>query len=356
MITNRGRRGVRHRAWPYNRLAVNAPSPTSTEKPGAADEHSPRGVFLPQKLQPSLAELTAIIPAYNESEGIGDTVRRLRDAFPDLDIVVIDDGSRDNTADIARAVAGVRVVQHGRNRGYGAALKTGLRNTARPFVIWYDADGQHRPEDLLAVALPVLERRADATIGTRGRDSAVQRDRRLGKRILNFVAQAISGEKIPDLNSGLRCFRREVLARYLHLLPDGFSASTTTTLLMMKRGYRLEFIPIVVGERVGKSTVKVVRDGMRTLQLIVRIIVLFEAFRVFATLGLGLMVPALVYGTIMAIVRGAGFPMLAGTIVVSGLLTFFMGIIADQITELRKERFEDASELIAPRPPGDEAR
>ena len=356
MITNTPPRGVRHGARPYNRDTVNAPSPTSSVPPTHSAEYSPRGVFSPQKAAPPLAELTALIPAYNESEGIGDTVRRLRQTFPDLDIVVIDDGSQDNTADIARAVAGVRVVQHGRNRGYGAALKTGLRNTSRPFVIWYDADGQHRPEDLLAVALPVLEPRADATIGARGRDSAVQRDRRLGKRVLNFVAQAISGEKIPDLNSGLRCFRREVLARYLHLLPDGFSASTTTTLLMMKRGYRLQFVPIVVGERVGKSTVKIMRDGMRTLQLIVRIIVLFEAFRVFATLGLALMLPALIYGTIMAMVRGAGFPMLAGTIVVSGLLTFFMGIIADQITELRKERFEDASELLPPHAPGDEAR
>jgi len=111
--------------------------------------------------------------------------------------------------------------------------------------------------------------------------------------------------------------------------------------MMLKRGYRVGYVPIVAQERVGKSTVKIVRDGLRTLQLIIRIVVLFEAFKVFTALGLGLLVPGFVYGMIMAIVRKEGFPTLAGTVVVSGLLTFFMGIVADQVVELRKKRFED---------------
>lgn len=295
--------------------------------------------------RPELSELAVIIPAYNEQEGLGPTLETLRQACPQVQVIVIDDGSSDRTAEVARSVPGVQVIRHARNRGYGASLKTGMRATRRRYIAWYDADGQHRPEDLIRVAQPVIDGQYDVVIGVRGRDSAVQRDRAAGKWLLGFVARLVSGEKIPDLNSGLRCFRRDVILRYLHLLPDGFSASTTSTLMMMKRGYRLGYVPIVAHPRVGKSTVKIFADGMRTLQLIVRIIVLFEAFKIFTMLGAGLLVPGLIYGVAVALTRGQGFPTLAGTAVIAGLLTFFMGIVADQVVELRKERFEDLSDL-----------
>ena len=288
----------------------------------------------------NLAELSVIIPAYNEEPGIGATLTELREACPEVEIIVVDDGSSDRTASTARGIKGVRVICHTRNRGYGAALKTAIRSTSRRCVAWYDADGQHRPEDLVAVARPVIEGKSDAVIGVRGSDSVRVRDRVIGKMVLGWVARLVSGESIPDLNSGLRCFRREVVMRYIHLLPDGFSASTTTTLMMLKRGYRVGYVPIVAKQRTGTSTVRVFSDGLRTLQLLVRIIVLFEAFKVFAVLGGALLVPGLVYGMLVAVIRGEGFPTLAGTAIIAGLLTFFMGIIADQVVELRQERFE----------------
>ncbi len=292
-------------------------------------------------LSPDLSDLSVVIPAYNEEAGIGATLRELRETYLDVEIVVVDDGSSDETAAIARTVDGVRVVSHSRNRGYGAAIKTGVRSTSRRCVAWYDADGQHRPKDLAAVAEPVIAGVKDVVIGVRGRDSANVRGRVIGKLVLGWVARLVSGEDIPDLNSGLRCFRRDVVVRYLHLLPDGFSASTTTTLMALKRGYRVGYAPIVVSSRAGKSTVRVFSDGMQTLQLIVRIIVLFEALKVFTLLGAVLLVPGLLYGLVLAVVRGEGFPTLAGTAVIAGMLTFFMGIIADQVVALRKERFED---------------
>ncbi len=310
---------------------------------------------------PRLNELAVVIPAYNEEPGIGPTLETLRAACPEVQIIVIDDGSTDRTAEVAGQVPGVHVIRHARNRGYGASLKTGMRATRRRYIAWYDADGQHRPEDLIRVARPVIDGQYDVVIGVRGRDSAVQRDRAAGKWLLGFVARLVSGEKIPDLNSGLRCFRRDVILRYLHLLPDGFSASTTSTLMMMKRGYRIGYVPIVARPRVGHSTVKIFADGMRTLQLIVRIIVLFEAFKIFTMLGAALLVPGLIYGVAVALIKGQGFPTLAGTAVIAGLLTFFMGIVADQVVELRKERFEDLSDLSAltdgadDTTPGDEA-
>ncbi len=177
------------------------------------------------------------------------------------------------------------VHSHTRNRGYGAALKTGIRRAHRPVVAWYDADQQHTPNDLIRVALPVIRGERDAVIGVRGADSARQRNRVLGKLVLRYVARLVSGEYLTDLNSGLRCFRRNLILRYLHLLPDGFSASTTSTLLLLKRGYNVGEVRIRVRARVGKSTVKIFSDGLRTMQLILRIVVLFEALRVFATLG-----------------------------------------------------------------------
>lgn len=288
--------------------------------------------------------ISVIIPAYNEEEGIGETVRRLKAAYPEVEILVVDDGSSDATVARAMETPGVQIVSHPRNRGYGAALKTGIRRCKGTYVAWYDADGQHRPEDLRRVVLPVLEGRHDLVIGVRGRDSASQADRVVGKLILKWVAEGLSGERIPDLNSGLRCFRREMLIRYLHLLPDGFSASTTSTLLAIKRGYRVGHEPIRTLDRVGDSTVKVLNDGLSTLRLILRLIVLFEAFKVFGILGISLIVPGFVYGLAVALLYGRGVPTLAGTAVLAGLLTLFIGIVADQVAELRKERFEDPVE------------
>jgi glycosyltransferase involved in cell wall biosynthesis len=307
-----------------------------SEREGPESERSPI-----TEMDSRGGDLSVLIPALNEEEGIGPTLRELVAALPDAEVIVIDDGSTDRTAAIAAAVPGVTVVRHARNRGYGAALKTGAREASRDLLAWYDADGQHRAEDLVRTVRETVSGPHDLVIGVRGKDSAKQRERALGKAVLFFIARVISGEKIPDLNSGLRCFRRDVLRRYLHLLPDGFSASTTSTLMMMKRGYRVGYVPIVAKERVGNSTVKIVRDGLRTIQLIIRIVVLFEAFKVFTLLGLGLFVPGLIYGLVIAFLRHEGFPTLAGTTVVSGLLTFFMGIVADQVVELRKERFED---------------
>ena len=285
-------------------------------------------------------QLAIVIPAHNEEEAIEETLRQLRDAVPDAEIIVVDDGSTDATAERARMVPGVAVLSNERNRGYGASLRIGMRACTRPYVAWYDADGQHRPADLKAVTRHAIEQRQDMVIGVRGRDSDRVKDRVAGKFLLNAAARLISGEHIPDLNSGLRCFRRDVIVRYLHLLPDRFSASSTSTLMLLKRHYRVAYVPITTNPRIGKSTVRVVRDGLQTLQVVVRIVVLFEAFKVFTTLGLMLLIPALIYGTVVALVRGAGFPTLAGTAAIAGLLTFYMAILADQVVELRKERFE----------------
>ena len=284
------------------------------------------------------SELTICVPAYNEAAGIKTALEGLKARFLDAEIVVVDDGSTDETFNLAKSVEGIVVLSHERNRGYGAALKTAIRYSKGEVIAWFDADGQHRPDDLEKIIQPVLEDKMDMVIGARGEGSEISIDRLPGKMLLKFVAELIVGESIPDLNSGLRCFKSAVIKRYLHLLPEGFSASTTSTLLMKKRGYRMEFINIIANKRVGKSSVNMVYDGLVTLGLIVRILVLFNALPFFSILGILQIFAGLLWGSWY--LSSGGFSVFASTLIISGMLTLFMGLICDQITELRKERLE----------------
>ena len=257
------------------------------------------------------------------------------------EIIVVDDGSVDKTRKVAASVSGVTVLFHERNMGYVAALKTAMRNASRKMVLWYDADGQHRVEDVKRIVQPVLSGEKDVVIGVRKYNLLENPDRVPGKLILKIVAELIAREKVPDLNSGFRCFRSDVIKKYLHLLPDGFSASTTSTLLMMKRGYRVGYEEIVTRKRIGKSTVKIFSDGIKTLHLMLRILILFEAFGFFTFLSSLQVIPGIIYGFYIAFTVHQGFPTFASMVIISGIFTFFMGILCDQITELRKEKFEE---------------
>lgn len=284
--------------------------------------------------------LTVVIAAYNEELTIRSTLQDLKRILPEARIIVVNDGSKDNTEYEAKVEEGITLINNDSNRGMGAALKKGMRLAKTSVMAWYDADGQHRPEDLLKVAAPVLSGEKDVVIGVRQKGSDNRIERVPGKAILKWMAQLVAGTKIPDLNSGLRCFRTEVIRRYFHLLPDGFSASSISSLLMIKRGYRIGYIPIITNPRKGKSSVKIFRDGFLTLHLLLRTLILFEAFKFFTTLSLLQIIPGLIYGIFLAFSKKLGFPTLSVMVVTSGVLTFFMGIISEQISELRKEKFE----------------
>ena len=288
----------------------------------------------------SRSKLSVCVPVFNEAESIGDTLTGLRKTLPDSEILVVDDGSTDRTGEILDALTDIELIRNDRNRGYGASLKLAIRRANGEVVAWFDGDGQHDPQDLVRVVEPVLAGDKDAVIGVRPQGSG-EASRRSGKWILNVVAEMIVAGKVPDLNSGMRCFDRSVIRRYSHLLPDGFSASATSTLLMMKRGYRLGYVEIGYRKRSGHSTVRPVHDGLRTLQILVRMLVLFEAFAFFTLLSVLQVVPGVLYGVFIALRNNEGLPILASTVILIGLLTFFIGLLADQITELRKEKLED---------------
>lgn len=288
-------------------------------------------------------QVSVIIPAYNEGEGIAAALRELI-AYVDMEeteILVVDDGSTDDTAEQAGAFPEVRLIRHGRNRGYGAAIKTGARAAEGEIIAWYDADGQHRPEDLVRVVEELREKGLDYCIGVRGKDSYEDPGRVFGKFILRSFLRVFARQNPTDFNSGLRAFRRGVLLKYLSLLPQGFGASTVTTLLMQEEGYLGGETPITVRQRVGKSSVRQIRDGMRTILLILNVILLFHPMRVFGGWGTALVLAGAVYGAVCAVRWGGGLPVLAAVLILFGFQLFCFGLLSLQISRMRRARFEE---------------
>lgn len=292
--------------------------------------------------EPGFAGLSIIIPAYNEASAIG-TVLEALSCTPELEaaeILVVDDGSTDGTAEVVEQFYRARLVRHNTNMGYGAAISSGVKASSGRHILWFDADGQHRVEDLVAVASALTEEDLDYCIGSRSGDSYQASERKLGKFILAVAVRLAAGTTIQDFNSGLRGFKREVIKKYLHLLPKGFGASTTTSLIMVERGYFGKEVPIVVRNRIGKSSVNQLRDGLRTLMLVLRIFLLFKPMQFFGGIGLFFILIGAVYGFTKAFMNRQGFPVLAALAIIFGIQSVFFGLLADQVSSLRREKFE----------------
>ena len=281
--------------------------------------------------------LTIIIPAYNEAQAIGPVLEHLKATCPEIveEIIVVDDGSKDDTAHIAEAT-GVHVIRHSRNKGYGASLKTGIRAAHSEFVLTMDSDGQHKAEDI--ERLWAQAGQSDMVVGQRTSLIHSQLWRMPGKWLLSFMANYLSRQRIPDLNSGFRLMRREVLLKYMHLCPSGFSFSTTITMAFFNRGYEVTYVPIEVKKRVGKSTVSV-KTGLDTIILILRIATLFDPLRIFIPISLFVTAIGILWG-IPYTLLGNGISVGSMLAIVTAVLMFSLGLICDQISQLRLERYE----------------
>lgn len=283
-------------------------------------------------------DVSIVIPAYNEEKAIGATLDGLRTTLAGgrrrYEIVVVDDGSRDGTG--AEAVArGARVVTHRRNRGYGAALKSGVLAARGDVVVFYDADAQFEPTDVERLLEQLGDH--DAVLGARTSGSHAPFSRRGGKKVLGWLANYLARTRIPDLNCGLRAMHRDLLLDYLHLLPNGFSASTTTTLVLLKEGHDVQFVPVTVRKRIGKSTVRPIKDGLDTALLVVRLTTLLDPFRVFGPVSGVFFLFGVVWGA-HYIRLGRGLSTASLFMLVSSIVIFFFGLLADQVASLRRER------------------
>jgi glycosyltransferase involved in cell wall biosynthesis len=309
-----------------------------TQAPALANDLT--AVRPPAELELLGCRISVVIPAHDEERAIGSVLAALTLAhLPAVcEVIVVDDGSTDRTGEIA-AQSGVRVIRLATNRGYGAALKAGIRAASGDYILTMDADGQHRLEDVARLCDFVRNNlAADCVIGHRTRLIHSPLWRMPGKWFLTRLARLLTQKEIRDLNSGLRVMRREVIVRYMHLCPAGFSFSTTSTFALASRGYAIEFVPIVVERRVGRSQVSVA-TGFQTILLVLRLASLFNPLRIFLPLALFFIIGGVLW-TVPYLLAGQGVTVAAMLAVLTGVTLFGLGLICDQVAQLRLERFE----------------
>ena len=276
---------------------------------------------------------TIIIPAYNEQEAISTTVAEVKELGAEYRVLVVDDGSADETAVRAKE-AGAEVISHPYNKGYGAALKTGIHRASSDVVVIFDADAQHDPNDIPRMV--EMLKTYDLVSGDRGKDIETSPTRKPGKWLLGKVADLLADHTIADLNCGFRCFRRDMARHFFPILPNGFSFSTTQILAYYKEGLSVGFIPTTTRKRAhGKSEVKFIRDGLKTLLLIARITALFNPLKIFAPVGGFAILLGLAYG-MYSVATAMDIPDGAVLAILFGLILLFFGVLADQIACIRR--------------------
>ena len=277
---------------------------------------------------------SVVIPAYNEAESIGSVVRALTEVGPWREILVVDDGSTDATGDRARD-AGADVLRHPYNKGNGAAVKTGLRRAAGEFIVIIDGDGQHRAA--LAPRLVARLGEYDLVVGARPDATQATVGRRVGNFILARLASFLAGREIPDLTSGFRAARTSCLLEFLHLLPNGFSTPTTTTLAFIRAGYNVAFETADADSRVGRSKILFARDGFKFFLILLRVITIFSPLRVFVPIS----VVSLSLGggyALWTIVTQTHITNSSVLLIVLGVIVFLLGLVSEQISTLRFEK------------------
>jgi len=277
--------------------------------------------------------ISIVIPAFNEGHAIADVVAVLRGAAEWREIIVVDDGSSDDTAARAEA-AGASVVRLAYNMGNGAAVKNGIRRATGEYVLIIDADGQHPPEDALRLASRLGH--YDMVIGARSKETQATQARRAGNGVLNRLAGYMTGRDIPDLTSGFRGARTSGLREFLHLLPNGFSTPTTTTLAFIKGGYSVTFEPIHARQRSGQSKIRLARDGAKFLVIIFKIITIFSPLRIFLPISVASFALGAGYG-IWNVVAHARIPNGSVLLILFAVVVFLVGLVSEQISALRFE-------------------
>jgi glycosyltransferase involved in cell wall biosynthesis len=277
------------------------------------------------------ATVSIVIPALDEAAAIGEVVAQLRAAAPWREVIVVDDGSTDATADRA-AAAGARVIRHPYRKGNGAAVKTAIRQASGEFVLIVDADGQHRPED----ARRLVDRlgQFDLVVGAREPATQATLGRRAGNALLNRLAGYLAGHAIPDLTSGFRGARRAYLREFIHLLPNGFSTPTTTTLAFLRAGYNVAFEPIAARPRIGRSKIRFARDGARFFLILFKIITIFSPLRIFAPISVCAFAAGAAYG-IWTVITSGRIANGAVLLLMFAVIVFLVGLISEQISALR---------------------
>lgn len=281
--------------------------------------------------------VSVVLPACNEAGAVGKTVARIRACVPEVEIIVVDDGSSDETASLARE-AGAKVLSHPYQKGNGAAIKTGARAAQGNVIVFMDADGQHDPADIPRL-LAKLEEGYDMVVGARQKGSQANLWRGLANAFYNRLASWMVEHPVADLTSGFRAVRADKFREFLYLLPNGFSYPTTITMAFFRSAYSVAYVPITAHKRIGTSHIRPLRDGVRFLLIIFKIATLYAPLKLFGpvalfflTLGLGW------YG--YTFYHWGRFTNMSALLFSASVIVFLFGLVSEQITHLTYKRDE----------------
>lgn len=283
-------------------------------------------------------QLSIILPAKNESANLAAHLNEIRTLYPMAELIVVNDGSEDDTGAIAEA-AGARVISHPYSMGNGAAIKSGARAASGKYLLFMDADGQHQPADISKL-IEQLGHGFSMVIGAREPTSHASRPRRVMNFLYNKIASIMTGFEILDLTSGFRLVEARFFRQFLYLLPNGFSYPTTITMAFLRSGYPIKFIWIHARQREGKSNIRPLKDGIRFMLIILKVGALFSPMRLFLPISAGIFTTGIAYYAFTYLTQGR-FTNMSAVLFLAALIIFLIGIIGEQISSLHYQASQD---------------
>jgi glycosyltransferase involved in cell wall biosynthesis len=276
-------------------------------------------------------KLSIVLPAKNEAASIGPVIGELKNLYPQAELIVVNDGSEDNTAELAEQ-AGARVISHPYSKGNGAAIKSGTRSCNGDVIVFMDADGQHQPRDVERL-LQEIRAGYDLVVGARNSDGQASKARDFGNGIYNRLSSWMVGHTIEDLTSGMRAVRASLFKEVLYLLPNGFSYPTTSTMAFFRAGHSVKYIPIEVKQRKGKSHINLFKDGTRFFLIIFKVATLYSPLKIFFPASFFLFFVATGW-YIYKFTAFNHFPQMSALLYSTSVVVFLMGLVSEQITSL----------------------
>lgn len=276
-------------------------------------------------------KISVILPAKNESAAISQTIAQIQQLQRAHEIIVVNDGSTDNTKEIAEQ-SGATVITHPYSKGNGAAIKTGARAATGDIIVFMDADGQHDPQDIPKL-LEKINQGYDLVVGARQKGSQASIGRGIANALYNNLATYMTEQKVEDLTSGFRAVRADKFREFLYLLPNGFSYPTTSTMAFFRAGYSVTYVPIHAAKRIGKSHIQPLKDGVRFFLIIFKIATLFSPLKMFLPIAILLfMIGTGWYG--YTLWDAGRFTNMSALLYTGSIMIFLMGLISEQVTAL----------------------